>query len=480
MMIYDYIIIGAGISGLFSSFKIPANKKVLIITKNSPWNSNSFLAQGGISVAKDLEDVEAHIQDTLIAGSFWNDKKAVEVLVKDGMSVIEDLIKSGLEFDKNQNGEFHLTKEGAHSEKRILHIGGDATGRMLHSFLLKKLLKKPHHQILDSTLVTDFLIKNNRACGVTVFHKGKFQNFYSKNLILASGGVGNLYKFNTNAKSISGEIQGLALKYGMPLKDMEMLQFHPTAVISKNGQTQLLSEALRGEGAFIIDENNERFLFKYDKRGELASRDIVSQAIFRHNKKVFLSISHFDKEWFFQRFPTISNFLKNEGFNLVSEPIPISPAFHYTIGGIETDLNGKVKNFDNIFAIGEIASTGVHGANRLASNSLLEAVVFANRAVNSCENKNDLNLKFNDFQVDNSELFLPNDKKVLKHVQELMWQFASIEREEKGLKYLENQLNQLKDKELGKITKLQIDVALEICRSALNNKKSIGVHLRID
>ena len=474
-MIYDYLIVGSGIAGLYASLNIPKDKKVLILSKSMPWESNSFLAQGGISVAKNESDISQHIQDTFQAGVFACNKKSVETMVSDGVEIVQDLIDLGLEFDKDENGNLLYTKEGAHSTNRVLHLGGDATGRYIHSFLLNK----SPHQILDNVSVTDILIEKNIAYGLTIFEKGKLRNLYSKNIILASGGIGDLYKFSTNSKSISGDIQGIAIEKNLKLENMEMLQFHPTAVVTKYNETKLLSEALRGEGAYIVDDTGERFLFKYDKRGELASRDIVSQAIFKHNRKTFLSISHFEKAWFSARFPTISKFLEGRGFELTKDLIPISPAFHYTIGGIKTDINGVVGNFKNLYAIGEVASTGVHGANRLASNSLLEALVFSKRAVKNSLGKI-FEYSFKNFSVKYCEIIKEGDEVLKKELQDLMWQNVSIERDEKNMKVTLNRIQEMLKLDIGRTFKLQLLTAKMVVNSAIQNRESKGVHFRVD
>jgi len=260
---------------------------------------------------------------------------------------------------------------------------------------------------------------------------------------------------------------------------MEMLQFHPTVVVTKENETHLLSEALRGEGAYIVDEDGKRFLFDYDERGELASRDIVSQAILKHHKKSFLSISHFEKEWFRDRFPTISKFLEGRGFELTKELIPISPAFHYTIGGIKTDADGRVENFKNLYAVGEIASTGVHGANRLASNSLLEAIVFSDRAVKYSLLKN-ISFPFKEFQI-NSEVVIKDGDEVLKNeLQNLMWSYLSIERNSLDMTKALDRVAEILKLNIGRYLKLQLLTAKKIIDSAIENRESKGVHFRID
>jgi L-aspartate oxidase len=475
-MKYDFIIVGTGIAGLYSALNIPKEKKVLVISKSYPWESNSFYAQGGISVARDKDDIETHISDTLIAGANYCNKKAVEVMVTNSKKILDGLISQGLNFDKDNKGNLLYTKEGAHSNNRILHAGGDATGRYIHSFLLENL----PHQVTTNYFVVDLLIKDNICYGLTLTDGKKFWNAYSNVTILATGGVGGLYKYNTNSNSISGEIQGLAFEKGISLKNMEMLQFHPT-VFNGDDKPFLLTESLRGEGATIIDNDNKRFLFQYDKRGELASRDIVSRAIVdyttKNQKDAFISFENFEKDWFLKRFPTVSNRLLNSGYQIPKDKIPIYPAYHYSIGGIETDLNGKVANMKNLFAIGEVASTGVHGANRLASNSLLEALVFAKIGTDKALLEFQ-NLATPSFPVKKYVLNLPNDKNIKDKLQIIMWQNVGIIRDEVGLKKAKTFIEEHLKLKTGRALNLQLLTSLIIVKSALENKKSIGVHYR--
>ena len=468
-MKFDCIIIGSGLAAIWSAkFLNEAGFSTLMVTKNQVWDCNSFYAQGGVTIANDEKDVPFHIEDTLKAGSFHNKKEAVELLSKSSLKLISELANYGFRFDPG------VTKEGAHSVARVYHKGGDATGREIHKFLFKK----DKSFFVDEAVVFDILIDKNIAYGVSIFHKGKKYNLYANNIIIASGGIGALYKYDTNARTIAGEMQGLAVLKGISLKDMEMTQFHPTVFIEmKFSQKLLLTEALRGEGAHIVDENKDRFLFKYDKRGELASRDIVSRAIFMHQQKghkVFLDVSMFDEEFFKNRFPTIYNKLRDYDINVPKELIPISPAFHYMMGGIEVDLNSKVKNFKNLYAVGEVACTGVHGANRLASNSLLECFVFGKRAAKEIITNN---FKTDDmsFDINKEELFKENDKKYKNLLREQMWKNVGIVRDEKGLK---EALDFIEDSipKLGRMAKLRFLTAREIVKSALKRKKSLGAH----
>ncbi|MDQ7043205.1 MAG: FAD-dependent oxidoreductase, partial [Sulfurimonas sp.] len=282
MFRYDVIIIGAGVAGLYAAMKLPKDKKVLIINKRETFKCNTFYAQGGVALARDKEDIPAHIQDTLDAGDGLCDEEAVKVLSQFSREAIDDLVNNGFKFDTDEEGELLYTKEAAHSCERILHAGGDATGRYLHYFLLSH---NPHAMLGDARVV-DLLIKDDVCYGVTVLDHRESRNIYAKDIIIASGGVGSLYEYHTNAPCISADIQGLCVQKGIALDRMEMLQFHPTVFVNNdNAQKMLLTEALRGEGATIEDESGRRFLFDYDERGELASRDIVSKSLYLHKKK---------------------------------------------------------------------------------------------------------------------------------------------------------------------------------------------------
>ncbi len=472
-MKFDCIIIGSGLAAVWSAkFLNEAGFSTLLVTKEQIWDCNSFYAQGGVTIANDENDMPLHIEDTLKAGSFHNKKEAVEILSKSSLKLINELLQYGFRFEPG------VTKEGAHSVPRVYHKGGDATGREIHRFMFKK----DKSYLLDEANVFDILIEKNIAYGISVFHKNQKFNIYADNIIIASGGIGALYKYDTNAKTIAGEIQGIAVEKGINLKDMEMTQFHPTVFIEmKFSQKLLLTEALRGEGAYIIDENNNRFLFKYDKRGELASRDIVSRAIFMHQKlghKVFLDVSMFDEEYFKNRFPTIFHKLKDYNINVPKEKIPISPAFHYMMGGINVDLDSKIPEFKNLYAVGEVSNTGVHGANRLASNSLLECFIFGKRAAKNII-KNNFKTEDKIFEINNEELFKKDDKKYKNILREQMWKNVGIIRNKKGLNEALDFIEQTLPK-LGRIAKLRFLTAREIVKSALARKNSLGAHFRKD
>ncbi len=472
---YDYIIVGAGIAGLYASLNIPADKKVLILSKEPVWECNTFYAQGGVATAVDEEDIPSHIQDTLAAGAGLCDPKAVEILSRNSLLVVEDLIARGFEFDKDEEGHLLFTKEAAHSRARILHAGGDATGRELHRFLLRNSPAK----LVEGVEVIDLLIEDGVCHGVRVRKGGEQSDIYAKYVLLASGGIGSLYAYHTNATTISADLQGLAALRGIELKDMEFTQFHPTVFVhSKRAQKLLLTEALRGEGATVVDEENRRFLFDYDPRGELAPRDIVSRAIYRHQKEghsVYLDFSNFSEEFFKKRFPTIYHKFRNLGFYVPYDKVPISPAFHFMMGGIKTDVWGRVPKVRYLYAIGEVACTGVHGANRLASNSLLEGLVFSRRAIeDTLLQKREVPIK--SFQKSPITLMLPKDSDFKHRLRSIMWQKVGIIRKKSELKEALEEIEQMQKEPIGYLLKLRLSCAKQIVQSALRRDKSIGAH----
>ncbi|AGR77235.1 L-aspartate oxidase [Aliarcobacter butzleri] len=478
-MIYDYIIVGTGVAGLNAARLIPKDKRVLILCKMSTWNCNTFWAQGGIASAVDESDIPTHIKDTLEAGVNYNDKEAVELLSHKSISTIKNLIHDGMKFDLNNEGKLAYTKEAAHSRNRILHADGDATGRMIHIFLLEHC----QHEIVTQAVVCDLLIKDDICYGVQYFVSETEQKVaFAHTTILASGGVGSIYKYHTNSTANAGEVQGIISEKNLPLKDMEMMQFHPTVVKGTSfARKPLLSEALRGEGAHIVDENGYRFLFDYHKDGELAPRDVVSRSIFDYHKKtglkIFLSFETFEKKAFKQRFPNIYANLKDLGYELPFERVPISPAFHYSMGGVETELNAKIKGMKNLYAIGELACTGVHGANRLASNSLLEGLVFSEIAVETSMKEN--------FKIDPSNYdkpiinFVRNkeiDKDIKDDLRKIMWVNAGIVRIPSELKKSLEKIEEYLKKDVGRLLYLRLLTAKSILKAALNRKKSLGAH----
>jgi len=473
---YDVVIIGAGVAGLYAAIGLPKHLKVLVISKSHPWECNTYYAQGGVTTAYNDADIPLHVADTLEAGAGMCNPSAVQLMSESSQVVIADLMQRGFMFDTDEVGNLLYTKEAAHSRNRILHAGGDATGRYLHLFLLQQ---NPHPMLSNATVV-DLLMENKKCCGVEVLSEGERKLIYADNVIIASGGVGSLYEYHTNSHAISADIHGICLEKGIELESMEMMQFHPTVFVSGSGARKLLlTEALRGEGAWIVDENGYRFLFEYDERGEMAPRDIVSRAIFDYKQRtsgqVYISCAHFDKEYFQGRFPNIYKALRDLGYNLPQERVPISPAFHYAIGGIKSDLEGKVPNTQGLYVIGEAACTGVHGANRLASNSLLEGLVFGKRAAESIV-RNSSKSCVQKFEISTIALEMEGDKEKKDLLRHIMWDKVSIVRTPEGLHYALDEIEQMLNSGVGRLLRLRLLSARAIVASALKRTESIGVH----
>ncbi len=474
---YDVLIIGAGIAGLYAALHIPKDRNVLIICKDIPWECNTFYAQGGVAAAVNEEDVESHIEDTLKAGAGLCDEEAVRVMVEESLEVISDLIDRGFGFDRDENGNIMYTKEAAHSRPRILHAGGDATGRYLHQFLMKL---NPH-PFLYNVRVFDLMRSGDTCYGLRALVNDEIKELYADNIIIASGGVGSLYAYHTNSRTISSDIHGICLERGMRLEMMEMMQFHPTVYVDNPwARKQLLTEALRGEGAQIVDENGRRFLFDYDERGELAPRDIVSRAVFdykmRCESRVYLKMDMFDEDFFSHRFPNIKKALAGLGFDLPHDWVPISPAFHYAIGGIACNLDGLVPGLENLYVVGEAACTGVHGANRLASNSLLEGLVFGRRAAISMNAKAFKWGRKPPFAEFEGALVEKDDTILKQRLRRTMWQEVGIVRTRSGLKRALDFVDDVQHLTIGRLLSLRLKTARNIIESALKREKSVGAH----
>ncbi len=475
---YDILIIGAGIAGLYSAMNIPKEKSVLVVCKDIPWECNTFYAQGGMVTALDSEDIPLHIEDTMVAGANHNIREAVEILSRTSLETTSDIISRGMKFDRDKNGDILYTKEAAHSTARIVHAGGDATGRYMHYFMMAQ----NRHKLQRNTLVYDLLIEDGRCYGVKALVNYKPETIYAKDIIIASGGVGSLYEYNTNSRTVSADIHGICVEKGIELRDMEMMQFHPTVFVKTPfARKLLLTEALRGEGAYVVDEDGYRFLFDYDKRGELASRDIVSRAIFDYKRKtkkeVYLNFSMFEEEWFKNRFPNITKTFDALGYHFPKDRVPISPAFHYAVGGIKSDLDGRVEGIDGLYVIGEASSTGVHGANRLASNSLLEGVVFAKRAVEDILGKEQREYKIPIFDKEYKNIIHHGkDREYKRRLRKIMWEDIGIIRSKKGLLEAKNIIYDMKNRDIGRLLELRLNTASAIVEGALKREKSLGTH----
>ena len=478
MQKYDVLIIGAGLAGLYTAMNLPKSKKVLVVCKDIPWECNTFYAQGGMVTALNESDIPMHIEDTLKAGAYHNNKEAVEVLSQNSIETTQDIIDRGMEFDKDNEGNIVYTKEAAHSVERIIHAGGDATGRYMHYFMMVQ----NRHQLQKNTLVYDLLIENGRCYGVKATVNYEPTTIYADDVIIASGGVGSLYEFNTNSRTVSADIHGICVEKGIALADMEFMQFHPTVFVdTPYARKLLLTEALRGEGAFVVDDEGRRFLFDYDSRGELASRDIVARGIFDYKlktgKQAYLDFSMFDEKWFHERFPNITRTFASIGYNFPKDKAPISPAFHYANGGIKCDTHGCIEGMEGLYVVGEASRTGVHGANRLASNSLLEGVVFAKRVAEHILSKKPQIVETPIFEKDYGNiLHKKNDKIYKQKLRRIMWNDIGIIRTTKGLHEAKNFIYDMKNKEIGRLLELRLNTASAIVEASLARKESLGSH----
>lgn len=383
----DYIIIGSGLAGLYGAYLASAYGTVSLLTKHSLQTSSTYWAQGGIASAIDENDSPGiHFEDTIKTGRGLCNPDAVKILVNEGPIRINELIAGGLAFDMSGN-EYSLGLEGGHTRRRILHLGGNETGRVIVEFLIDKIKKSEKIKVYENFLVHN-LIMNDNECGGCCAYSREVKtdySFHSKVVLLASGGAAGIYKGSTNPQSSTGDGITLAYNAGLEIVNMEFIQFHPTAFFSDSGKTFLLTEALRGEGAYLINKGGKRFMEDYHKLAELAPRDKVSESIYREAEKektdhLYLSLKHLNKYFIKSRFKNIYEKALEFNIDITSDNIPIAPAAHYTVGGIRTDLKGET-TINRIYATGEISHTGVHGANRLASNSLLECIVFSFRAI---------------------------------------------------------------------------------------------------
>ncbi|AMN31799.1 L-aspartate oxidase [Clostridium perfringens] len=373
----DVLIVGSGVAGLYASLNLREDLEIIMVSKKSVNLCNSSLAQGGIAVARGKEDFQSFIEDTLKAGKYENNIDSVRVLVEESMDNINKLIDLGANFEKDENGVL-FTKEGAHEINRIVYHK-DITGKHVEDILLENVKRRKNIKIIEDCEMVDIYHRDNRCIGALFNKDGETLSIYAKVVILATGGIGGLFKKSTNERIITGDSIGVAIRNNIEIKDLSYIQIHPTAFFSKKSEEKrfLISESVRGEGGKLINCNGERFV------DELLPRDIVSKKIYEEMKKtnsnnVFLDVSFMEKSFLQNRFPNIYNKCLEEGIDISKEPIPVAPAQHYFMGGIKVDLNGKT-SMENLYAFGETSCTGVHGANRLASNSLLEALVFSRR-----------------------------------------------------------------------------------------------------
>ncbi len=510
----DFLVIGSGIAGLNFALNIADKGTVTIITKQKADECNTSYAQGGIaSVQSPDDDFASHIKDTLIAGAGLCHRESVEVLVKEGPERIKDLIRWGVEFTKNDdNQNYELAMEGGHSRHRILHIK-DYTGAAILDVLLKRAREHPNIKIFENHYAIDIITEHhvlgnlqpafNICFGAYVYSAEDKQVhiFESKYTMLATGGGSRVFLYSTNPKGATGDGLAMAYRAGVRIANMEFVQFHPTALFHKADRMFLISEALRGFGGKLINHSGEKFMEKYDKRAELAPRDIVARAIDFELKKrreecVFLDMTQLNAEDVKRHFPQIYNYcLKNINLDITRQPIPVVPAAHYLCGGVMSSLNGQT-SMQNLFASGEIAHTGIHGANRLASNSLLEGLVFSYRAASKIKSKKPRNFsKVTIPDWDESGTANVDEWYLIKHnlqqIQHLMWDYVGIVRSTQTLERAYRRIRMIFEEtenyykrnklapELIELRNLAI-VALIIITSALRRGESRGCHYMSD
>jgi len=511
----DFLIIGSGIAGLTFALKVADYGKVAIITKKEQAESNTNYAQGGIaSVFSEEDSYQRHIEDTMDAGVNLNHKEAVELIVKEGPRLIEELIDLEIEFTRDEKGRFHLGREGGHSKNRIVHAK-DRTGQVVESGLLRAVRNHKNVTIYENHIAIDLITEHKmfypeyidkrkvRCWGAYVLDTNEniVKAFVSKLVLLSTGGAGQVYLHTSNPSIATGD--GLAMSYraGAKVGNLEFMQFHPTTLYHSEGQSFLISEAVRGAGAVLVSKNGEEFMDKYDERGSLAPRDIVARAIDKELKEsgdnyVYLDTLRIDADKIKSNFPHIYNTCLEYKINITKEPIPVVPAAHYICGGVVTDLDAKT-TISGLYAAGEVAFTGVHGANRLASNSLLEALVFSDRAAKSAikeiQKENIVLPKVPDWKKKESKftdewILFSHDKIDIKR---LMWDYVGIVRTTFRLKRAFNRLVVLSRETEDFYRKAEITpelielrnlttVAYLIVKSALMRKESRGLHYNLD
>ena len=374
----DVIIVGSGVAGLYCALNLPEDKNIIIVTKSKAQESDSFLAQGGICVLRDKDDYSAFFEDTMRAGHYENNPRSVDIMINSSQDVIRDLVMFGTEFEKDGD-EFVYTREGAHSKPRIL-FHEDETGKEITSALLETVKARKNITIIEEFTMVDLIVRDDVCYGIAGhYNDGEYISISADYTVLATGGIGGLFAHSTNFPHLTGDSIALALKYDIKLQNIDYIQIHPTTLYSqKKGREFLISESVRGEGAVLLNSKGERFV------DELLPRDVVANAIFDEMKKdgtkhVWLSLATIPVEEIKSHFPNIYNHCLEEGYDITKEPIPVVPSQHYFMGGIEVDEHSRT-SMPRLFAVGETACNGVHGKNRLASNSLLESLVFAKRA----------------------------------------------------------------------------------------------------
>jgi L-aspartate oxidase len=495
----DFLIIGGGVAGLRAAVELAQHGNVLVVTKDAPSESSSEYAQGGVAVAlSDEDEISIHFDDTIRAGDGLCLRKAVGTLVEEGPTRIRELILWGAEFDK-EGSKLAFTQEAAHSKRRILHAQGDSTGREIMRVLTDKVRATQTVSKIDFAFTRDLIIENGRCVGAVICQQKlkKVLVISARAVLLATGGAGQLYERTTNPAVATGDGMAMAYRAGAALVDMEFVQFHPTALFRKGAPQFLLSEAMRGEGGMLRNVHGLRFMDRYHPARELAPRDVVTRAIHSEmlaagSDHVYLDMTHLNADYITRRFPRIYRTCKDLGIDITAEPIPVSPAAHYIMGGVKTDVWGAT-NIPGLFAAGETACTGVHGANRLASNSLLEGLVYGERAGLAAARfaRRLVNLRPPRFRVAAREASgdrnAPDMREIRTALKKLMWEKVGIVRNKKDLSAALGQLRKWArliryhspDRTFFEL-KNMITTSTLITRSALSREGSVGAHYRSD
>ena len=492
----DFLVIGSGIAGLRAAISLAETGDVVMLTKADPRESNTGYAQGGIAAAVGPDDSpDLHCADTIAAGDGLCIGNAVRVLVDDGPKYVRELIEWGVGFDRDSTGNPALGREAAHSVRRVLHAR-DTPGREIGRVLWQKVQSHPRVRVFDDALAMSLTTRDDECRGaVFVDREGRVDHVESARTLMATGGAGQVFRETTNPAIATGDGIAMAFEAGARVADLEFIQFHPTALNVEGAPRFLLSEALRGEGAWLVNAGGERFVQRYESAGDLASRDLVARAIVREVERtsapVFLSMAHLDHEYVRRRFPAITEACRRAGLDLATDRIPVSPAAHYVMGGIETDLDGRT-SIAGLFAAGEAACTGVHGANRLASNSLLEGLVFGARAAAAMAAPLRPAVLF---AVASEPMPLQTDCSAgplaANVVRDLMWRHAGLLRSRETLEGLVARLSSWRglltqarpesasDREFRRLSSL-VTVSLLIAKAALRREESRGGHFRTD